>query len=118
MFTDVYIFIPMAFICNYCVDCQSVWTEHRAPDGRSYFFNTTTKQSVWEKPEELKSHAEVSGDAKQSLFSCLRSLMFKAIKSLPNDSVGGTKAIPFLLSTLEHMYCVCVQINLPYIVIS
>jgi hypothetical protein len=26
-------------------------TEHRNPEGRTYWFNTGTKQSVWEKPD-------------------------------------------------------------------
>lgn len=30
------------------------WTEHKAPDGRSYFHNAKTSESVWEKPQALK----------------------------------------------------------------
>ncbi|KAM4797034.1 pre-mRNA-processing factor 40 homolog B isoform 3-T3 [Rhinophrynus dorsalis] len=37
---------------------KSLWTEHKAPDGRTYYYNTETKQSTWEKPDELKSKAE------------------------------------------------------------
>ncbi|XP_069472534.1 pre-mRNA-processing factor 40 homolog A isoform X3 [Ambystoma mexicanum] len=37
---------------------KSVWTEHKSPDGRIYFYNIETKQSTWEKPDELKSPAE------------------------------------------------------------
>ncbi|KIM44621.1 hypothetical protein M413DRAFT_442582 [Hebeloma cylindrosporum] len=37
---------------------MNVWTEHRNPEGRTYWFNTGTKQSVWEKPDELKSPFE------------------------------------------------------------
>jgi hypothetical protein len=37
---------------------QEKWTEHTAPDGRTYFYNTATKQSSWEKPDSLKSEAE------------------------------------------------------------
>ncbi len=29
------------------------WTEHTAPDGRKYYYNSRTKQSSWEKPAEL-----------------------------------------------------------------
>ncbi|KAM4626300.1 pre-mRNA-processing factor 40 homolog A isoform 2-T2 [Discoglossus pictus] len=36
----------------------SVWTEHKSPDGRTYFYNIETKQSTWEKPDELKTPAE------------------------------------------------------------
>lgn len=35
------------------------WTEHKAPDGRTYYYNNITKQSAWEKPDELKTNAEV-----------------------------------------------------------
>ncbi|XP_054269216.1 pre-mRNA-processing factor 40 homolog B isoform X2 [Macrosteles quadrilineatus] len=35
------------------------WTEHKAPDGRIYYYNTATKQSLWEKPNELKTPAEL-----------------------------------------------------------
>ncbi|XP_037789191.1 LOW QUALITY PROTEIN: pre-mRNA-processing factor 40 homolog A-like [Penaeus monodon] len=38
---------------------KSVWTEHKAPDGRIYFYNTVTRQSVWDKPDELKTPAEL-----------------------------------------------------------
>lgn len=31
-----------------------VWTEHRAPDGRMYYYNTKAGESVWEKPQALK----------------------------------------------------------------
>ena len=35
------------------------WTGHKAPDGRSYFYNSETKQSSWSKPEELMTRGEV-----------------------------------------------------------
>ncbi|XP_048687487.2 pre-mRNA-processing factor 40 homolog B isoform X1 [Caretta caretta] len=35
------------------------WSEHRAPDGRVYFYNHNSKQSTWEKPDALKSKAEL-----------------------------------------------------------
>ncbi|XP_017887706.1 transcription elongation regulator 1 isoform X4 [Ceratina calcarata] len=31
-----------------------VWTEHRAPDGRLYYYNSKAGESVWEKPQALK----------------------------------------------------------------
>ncbi|KAM9486169.1 pre-mRNA-processing factor 40 homolog A isoform 2-T2 [Clarias gariepinus] len=37
---------------------KSVWTEHKSVDGKTYYYNTETKQSTWEKPDELKSPAE------------------------------------------------------------
>uniref|UniRef100_A0A803VJU7 Pre-mRNA-processing factor 40 homolog A n=1 Tax=Ficedula albicollis TaxID=59894 RepID=A0A803VJU7_FICAL len=38
---------------------KSTWTEHKSPDGRTYYYNTETKQSTWEKPDDLKTPAEV-----------------------------------------------------------
>ncbi|KYO39974.1 hypothetical protein Y1Q_0015762 [Alligator mississippiensis] len=35
------------------------WTEHKAPDGRTYYYNCDSKQSTWEKPDDLKSKAEL-----------------------------------------------------------
>lgn len=29
------------------------WSEHKTPDGKCYFFNSKTQQSVWEKPKIL-----------------------------------------------------------------
>ncbi|KAM9010787.1 pre-mRNA-processing factor 40 homolog A isoform 5-T5 [Guaruba guarouba] len=37
---------------------SSTWTEHKSPDGRTYYYNTETKQSTWEKPDDLKTPAE------------------------------------------------------------
>lgn len=39
---------------------SAVWTEHKAGDNRVYYYNTVTRQSAWDKPDELKSPAEVS----------------------------------------------------------
>ncbi|KAI0028675.1 hypothetical protein K488DRAFT_58019, partial [Vararia minispora EC-137] len=33
-------------------------TEHRNPEGRTYWFNTGTRESVWEKPDDLKTPFE------------------------------------------------------------
>nr|CAG4636169.1 EOG090X064W [Eubosmina coregoni]SVE69798.1 EOG090X064W [Eubosmina coregoni] len=41
------------------VESKSTWTEHKAPDGRTYYYNTLTKQSLWDKPDELKTTAEI-----------------------------------------------------------
>ncbi|XP_074658879.1 pre-mRNA-processing factor 40 homolog A-like isoform X1 [Tubulanus polymorphus] len=38
---------------------KSDWTEHKAPDGRTYFYNNKTKKSTWEKPDDLKSDSEI-----------------------------------------------------------
>lgn len=38
---------------------KRTWTEHKSPDGRTYYYNNLTKQSLWDKPDELKTAAEV-----------------------------------------------------------
>nr|CAG4647045.1 EOG090X064W [Megafenestra aurita]SVE92388.1 EOG090X064W [Megafenestra aurita] len=40
-------------------DSKHTWTEHKAPDGRTYYYNNSTKQSLWDKPDELKTTAEI-----------------------------------------------------------
>ncbi|XP_020294211.1 pre-mRNA-processing factor 40 homolog A isoform X1 [Pseudomyrmex gracilis] len=41
------------------VEKKSDWSEHKAPDGRTYYYNSVTKQSLWEKPDELKTPSEL-----------------------------------------------------------
>jgi pre-mRNA-processing factor 40 len=38
---------------------KTLWTEHKAPDGRTYYYNSISKESRWEKPDELKTSIEV-----------------------------------------------------------
>ena len=35
---------------------KCAWTEHTAPDGKKYYYNAETQESVWEKPKELEEH--------------------------------------------------------------
>ncbi|KAH8914938.1 hypothetical protein BT69DRAFT_1325770 [Atractiella rhizophila] len=37
---------------------MSQWTTHTSADGRTYWHNTQTQASVWEKPDELKTEAD------------------------------------------------------------
>eukprot|EP01029_Cantina_marsupialis_P006029 TRINITY_DN165661_c0_g1_i2.p1 TRINITY_DN165661_c0_g1~~TRINITY_DN165661_c0_g1_i2.p1 ORF type:complete len:960 (-),score=414.83 TRINITY_DN165661_c0_g1_i2:3965-6802(-) len=37
---------------------SSVWTEHKAPTGRIFYFNKLTSVSTYEKPDELKTEEE------------------------------------------------------------
>lgn len=41
---------------------SSDWAEHKAPDGRTYYYNRVTKKSMWEKPLELMSDVERAGE--------------------------------------------------------
>ena len=64
-------FINDLFILN--LQKKNVWTEHKAPDGRTYFYNTETKVSTWQKPAELKTPAEVRNDKTISFGNSLHS---------------------------------------------
>lgn len=52
-----------------------MWTEHKSVDGKTYYYNTETKQSTWEKPDELKSPAEVKTGQIQTSFSRSHSVL-------------------------------------------
>lgn len=30
------------------------WTEHKAPNGKNYYYNSKTQESVWDKPQAMK----------------------------------------------------------------
>uniref|UniRef100_A0A8C5I1E8 Pre-mRNA-processing factor 40 homolog A n=1 Tax=Gouania willdenowi TaxID=441366 RepID=A0A8C5I1E8_GOUWI len=51
-------FIHLLLFFFFCLQQKSVWTEHKSLDSKTYYYNTETKQSTWEKPDELKSPAE------------------------------------------------------------
>ena len=37
---------------------QCVWKEHKSDTGRSYFYNSDTKESIWVIPKELEELKE------------------------------------------------------------
>jgi hypothetical protein len=45
-----------------------MWSEHETPDGKKYYFNSQTSESVWEKPRvlvEFDEHVERMRNAQQ-----------------------------------------------------
>ena len=42
----------------YCANDE--WKEYLTPEGKKYWYNTRTKVSSWNKPEQLKTEEEVS----------------------------------------------------------
>lgn len=46
-------------------EARSEWTEHKSSDGRIYYYNRVTRESRWEKPDELKA----AEDSKRSTSS-------------------------------------------------
>ncbi|XP_043461407.1 transcription elongation regulator 1-like isoform X1 [Leptopilina heterotoma] len=47
------------------VAAAMLWTEHRAPDGRLYYYNSKAGESVWEKPQALKDFENAKTAARQ-----------------------------------------------------
>lgn len=74
---------------------QSVWTEHKSPDGRTYYYNTITKLSFWEKPDELKTPTEVSEVILLLIYFALKFLFYSIDFSCFSQDVLGksTKVI-------------------------
>ncbi|KAG0315760.1 hypothetical protein BGZ97_007870, partial [Linnemannia gamsii] len=42
---------------------KSLWTEYTHQDGRKYYYHAVTKQTVWQKPDELKTPKELALEA-------------------------------------------------------
>lgn len=53
----MFLFLKLDNLSSPKVDADKAgnWTEHTAPDGRRYYYNSLTRESRWEKPEELKT---------------------------------------------------------------
>merc|ERR1719259_481291 len=45
--------VPTAAPPPALVAAAAPWSEHKAPDGKSYFYNSATQESVWEKPQPM-----------------------------------------------------------------
>ncbi|KJP88209.1 hypothetical protein AK88_02156 [Plasmodium fragile] len=63
--------IPMNYM-NSLSGEKHGWCEMVAKNGRKYYYNTITKESKWEKPDELKSKVElrISQQTKWKEYSC------------------------------------------------
>ncbi|KAF0695968.1 Aste57867_13240 [Aphanomyces stellatus] len=44
---------------------MGTWTEHKTKDGRAYYYNKQTKESVWEKPADFVPTVAESAESKQ-----------------------------------------------------
>lgn len=64
------------------------WTEHKAPDGRTYYYNAIEKESRWEKPDEHTSVQEKLRYQSPSCESGTNSDVGSdaAVSAIPNDS--------------------------------
>lgn len=55
----------------------SEWTEHKAPDGRFYYYHAKKAESVWEKPQALKDLEGKLFWVKQLVGVCIFCLFIK-----------------------------------------
>ncbi|CAA6672611.1 unnamed protein product [Spirodela intermedia] len=70
------------------------WTEHTSPEGYKYYYNSMTKESKWEKPEELSLFEQQQQQKLQSLQkSAVSQLQTQTQPQLP----------PQVQSTQQHM---------------
>merc|ERR1719354_1018986 len=42
------------------------WAEFKTPDGKSYYHNTRTRETTWEKPDALKEKVEKEAEEESS----------------------------------------------------
>ncbi|SCM24651.1 pre-mRNA-processing factor 40, putative [Plasmodium chabaudi adami] len=63
--------MPLNFMTNFNVNNHG-WCEMTAKNGRKYYYNTITKISKWDKPDELKTKLElrISQNTKWKEYSC------------------------------------------------
>ncbi|GJJ11302.1 hypothetical protein Clacol_005534 [Clathrus columnatus] len=64
------------------------WTEHRNAEGRSYWYNANTKESVWEKPDDLKTPFEraLAQTSWKEYFAGGRKYYFNVVKTETKES--------------------------------
>ena len=71
------------------------WSEHTAPDGKKYYYNTETQESVWEKPQELKD-CEVGSSI--NILSPTKICNIQTPKEMPPETVGRSDMAKMLES--------------------
>ena len=99
----------------------SDWKEFTAPDGRKYYYNSTTKVSSWTMPEELKKGSETPSAAKASPapdvqvwpWSAPRAQLAKLCRACRDTGVnlpaasGWLKTGPVLQELVLHLSWAC-----------
>ncbi|XP_034940516.1 transcription elongation regulator 1 isoform X2 [Chelonus insularis] len=78
------------------VAAAMVWSEHRAPDGRLYYYNSKAGESVWEKPQALKDFESAKIAVRQKTEEAAMTTANAAItadvkQEKPSEGVNDTK---------------------------
>jgi hypothetical protein len=76
---------------------SSAWREYTAPDGRKYYHNATTQQTLWNKPAELMAAEQPQSQAQQATQSSLQTAqkideLPKADESAASRAANGSAA--------------------------
>ncbi|KAI7725623.1 hypothetical protein M8C21_005380, partial [Ambrosia artemisiifolia] len=84
------------------------WTEHTSPDGYKYYYNSTTGESKWEKPEELalfelQQKPQEQPQQKQQVASVQQPHSQTNIQSLPNQQTQIPQLQPQSHLQTPHM---------------
>ena len=66
------------------------WTEHTAPDGRTYYYNAAKGQSLWEKPPELAA-AEAAAKVAAAAAAAAKPAAAAPAAGAAADAAGGWK---------------------------
>ena len=88
---------------------QRVWSEHENPDGRIYFYNKVTRQSVWEKPKDLELVMPLPADLaglQRSTPSSSDSNLGTLKQDDPNNPSQNEVRLTMYMYCISHMYSV------------
>lgn len=57
--------VPFTSLCpKLASQPASVWSQHQTPEGKTYYYNNVTRQSVWEKPVNFDSNVPMPVNVK------------------------------------------------------
>lgn len=72
----------------------TTWSEHSAPDGRLYFYNSATGESTWERPMELMSAGQQQAMQQQQQTPSASSSSSSSSQQQQQQGYGGPQQYP------------------------